>query len=171
MSQAEAGRFRYSFRKEPSELVLTVKRGADLAELIGICLGDGNLEPNTLAIFGDKSTDTAYLVDHVAPLMRRTLKLTARLKKNRPDENYLVLSSTAAVRALNQLGLPIGDKIRNDASIPRWILTRKKLLKLAFGDSSTRTAVSTDFVVGLPREEGNSQLRVWERLALDSRCL
>lgn len=85
MSQAEAGRFRYSFSKEPSELVLTVKRGADLAELIGICLGDGNLEPNTLAIFGDKSTDTAYLVDHVAPLMRRTLKLTARLKKNRPD--------------------------------------------------------------------------------------
>jgi len=129
MSQAEAGRFRYSFRKEPSELVLTVKRGADLAELIGICLGDGNLEPNTLAIFGNQSTDTAYLVDHVVPLMRRTLKLTARLKKNRPDENYLVLNSTAAVRALNQLGLPIGDKIRNGASIPRWILTRKKLLE------------------------------------------
>lgn len=129
ISQAEARRFGYFMKKEPSELVLEMRRNAALAELIGIILGDGNLEPNSLAIFGDKSKDTAYLIGYVAPLMKRTLKLTPKLKTNRPDENFLVLNSTAAVRALHRLGLPIGDKMKNGACIPKWIFAKRRLLE------------------------------------------
>ena len=129
MSATEAKRFNYVLRKEPQEQTLKLRKDAALAEFLGICLGDGNLEPHWLAIFGDKANDTIYLKCHVAPLIRRTLKLNPKFKANRPDENFLVLNSTAAVRALHQLGLPIGDKIKNGARIPKWIRARRRLLE------------------------------------------
>ncbi len=114
--------------KEPEETVLKLNRTTDLAELIGICLGDGHLSRYYFAIFGDKTKDTTYLQYHVKPLIHSTLGITPKFKTNRPDENFLVVNSAAGTRALNRLGLPYGDKIANHARIPKWILLRKSFL-------------------------------------------
>jgi len=121
ISPRYANRFKFRLAKEanPNRRFLRLRRNTSLAELVGICLGDGHLRRGTLAIFGSKSDDTPYLVHHVAPLIRRVTGLNAHLNVNRPDENFLALYSTAASMALNRAGLPFGNKIANRARFPR----------------------------------------------------
>lgn len=128
MSQSEAEKFNYRMVEQPSEMVLRLNRNASLAELVGICLGDGHLTPRTLAVFGSKSEDTEYLTHRVLPVMRDVLGRTPKLNTNRPDENFLVVNSTAASKALHRLGLPYGDKIANHARIPAWVFKRRSFL-------------------------------------------
>jgi hypothetical protein len=108
---------------------IKLARNASLAELVGICLGDGYLTPRSLAIFGGKSGDTEYLVQHVAPLISHVAGMTPKLNTHRHDENFLALYSTAVSRSLNRVGMPYGDKIANHARIPRWVLKRNSLLQ------------------------------------------
>ncbi len=96
---------------------------------MGICLVDGHLSRYYLAIFGDKSKDTTYLLHHVRPLMRRVLGLTPKLVTKRPDENFLLANSAAGTRGLNRVGLPCGNKIANRARIPKWVFQRKSWLE------------------------------------------
>ena len=124
VSHTEAKRYQYRLVKSPEETTLKLNHSKATAEFVGICLGDGHLNRYYLAIFGDKTKDTAYLLHHVKPLTRRVLKLTPKFKTNRPDENFLVVNSAAGMRALNTLGLPYGDKIANHARIPEWIFRR-----------------------------------------------
>ena len=90
---------------------------------------DGHLRPYTLSIFGDKSKDTVYLLNHVLPLMRKVLKKSPRLSTSRRDENFLVLYSASAARSLHRLGLPFGNKIKQGARIPRWVFRNKSYLR------------------------------------------
>jgi hypothetical protein len=128
VSLDDAKEYRYRFMDERGETLLKVNHSTRLAELVGICLGDGHLSRYYLAIFGDKTSDTFYLKHHVKPLMRSVLKLTPYLVTKRPDENFLLLNSAAATRTLNRLGLPFGDKIANHARFPKWVLKRKSWL-------------------------------------------
>lgn len=127
-SRREAEKFEYGIVKQPSEIVLKLRKEKTTAELVGICLGDGHLRPYTMMVFGDKSNDTSYLHCHVQPIIQSALGLTARLNTNRPTENFLVINSIAATRSLHRLGLPYGDKIANHARIPNWIFSRKSWL-------------------------------------------
>jgi len=129
MSPSYARKFRYSLRKERGETVITLRRNAALAEFLGICLGDGNLEHHWTAIFGDKLKDTIYLRNYVIPLIRKVTDINPRFSTTRPDENFVILYSTALSRALHKQGLPYGDKIKNKAQIPLWIFARKKMLE------------------------------------------
>ena len=128
ISPSEAKKFNYRIVKQLSEMVLKLNRNTSLAELVGICLGDGHLRLRTLAVFGNKSEDTEYLTHHVLPRMRDVLGLTPKLNTNRPDENFLVVNSTAASKALHRLGLPYGNKITNHARVPAWVFKRKSFL-------------------------------------------
>ncbi len=128
ISGAQARRYHYRFVRERTEIVLKLRRNIPLAEFVGICLGDGHLSHNYVAIFGDKARDTAYLLGNVAPIMREVFNLTPKFKVNRPDENFLILNSTAAVRSLHAMGLPIGDKIKGRARIPGWIFARNSFI-------------------------------------------
>jgi len=129
MSSSEASKYDYSYREERGKTTAVLKRDTSLAELLGICLGDGDLERHWIAIFGDKSKDTTYLRRHVIPLIRRAIHLNPKFRTTRPDENFVILYSTSAARALNKLGLPYGDKIKNHACIPDWVFRRRKMLE------------------------------------------
>lgn len=129
ISPTQARTFDYHYVKVGPEIVRRLNPNNGLAELVGICLGDGHLRPYTLQIFGDKSKDTIYLLEHVLPLMRTVLKATPKLRSGRPDENFLVLNSAAAARSLHRVGLPYGDKIEKGARIPKWVFKRKSFLQ------------------------------------------
>ena len=129
ISPTKAKEFDYRFERTRSEIFLRFNPGKSLAELIGICLGDGHLRPYTLSIFGDKSKDTVYLLNHVLPLMRKVLKKSPRLSTSRRDENFLVLYSASAARSLHRLGLPFGNKIKQGARIPRWVFRNESYLR------------------------------------------
>lgn len=76
----EAKRYRYRLVKSPEETILKLYRSKATAEFVGICLGDGHLNPYYLAIFGDKSKDTAYLLRHVKPLTPQSSQTNAKIQ-------------------------------------------------------------------------------------------
>jgi hypothetical protein len=129
VTKARAKRFRYRVIKVGAENLIQLPQSKDLAELVGICVGDGHLRPCVMSVFGDKFRDTVYLQDHVLPLVQRVLRVRAKVNRARPDENFVVLYSASASRSLHAAGLPFGDKIKNRARIPEWVFKKKTFLR------------------------------------------
>lgn len=101
--------------------IRTVRKSRRLAELMGILIGDGHLSKYQVSITTNSVTDKEHAL-FTKNLVKELFNVTPTIK-NRRDENTLtlVISSKKLVQFLNKLGMPIGNKIKNDLSIPRWI--------------------------------------------------
>lgn len=109
-------------------------KNRNLAELVGIILGDGNLykHPRTenLRIVCN-SKDIAY-IQHIGKLINRIFdkkpSMIKRKTKNAVNINLYQCKIT------KRLSLPLGDKIKNNVGIPSWIkLERNFTLKCLKG--------------------------------------
>lgn len=104
-----------------------------LAELIGICFGDGCLVVNEkkhdyyLAITGHLIDDMLYLRKHVAGLIKNLFGIEPVFyeAKNSNSQN-LVLRSKNLVKFLHDIGMPIGKKYR--LTIPESIKNDNNLM-------------------------------------------
>lgn len=99
-----------------------------LAEAIGIILGDGSINRFQVSISISALVDREY-ADYIDILFRRLFKIDVARQRIRRNTIYLTLSSRNLVDYLNNMGLKIGDKIRNKLSIPKWILDNENCLK------------------------------------------
>ncbi len=116
--------------------VIKPKYSKELAELVGIMLGDGGIYYNKkhdivqITVTGHKYNDKEYFENFVSPLFMKTLAIRMieskvkgingiRLRNQRKD----------AAKILQTLGIPIGDKKQKNAKIPEWIFTNKEFLK------------------------------------------
>ncbi len=112
--------------------LLIKKPSKDLAELIGIILGDGNLwvKPggyHYVRICGDNKRDKEYLEKYVYSLIYRLFGVKMRFfESKRSNALYLVKGSRDMVFTLNKFGIPSGNKLKNNVSIPSWILNSKE---------------------------------------------
>jgi len=98
----------------------------DLAEFIGICLGDGTLTEYFLRIFGNLKYDVPHL-EYISKRIQTLFGITPRL---RIRNNLLILetSSKKMCQFLHEeYGLPYGSKITNKAAIPPGIIENRKL--------------------------------------------
>ncbi len=112
----------------------------NLAEFIGIVLGDGTLTRNFVRISLDSRYDAHY-ANYIVRLINKIFKTGAGIRKEK-NKNliYVTLYSVTVCKFLNEkFKLPFGDKINNNASIPAPILRDKKLIK-----SCIRGLVDTD---------------------------
>jgi len=111
--------------KNPSE---------ELAELIGIILGDGNLWSKKgyyyIKICGDSEKDKDYLLNYVKPLFEKLFdkKMNHFFHKN-SKELFLSKGSRDIIFTLNNFGLKAGNKKENNQGIPKWIFKSNKYLK------------------------------------------
>ena len=107
------------------------KRSEKLAELIGIILGDGNINyykkgkkigVYQVNIAGDKDLDRDYHLNYVALLFRELfgVKPVETLPK-RNNGRHLIVSSKQLVNFFLANELKSGDKIKNQVTIPSWI--------------------------------------------------
>ena len=101
----------------------------NLAELIGIILGDGNLykhsrTENLRVICNSK--DTAY-IQHAADLITEIFRKTPSVIK-RKNENATVVCLYQC-KISKRLGLPCGNKIKNNVGVPHWILLNKDYMR------------------------------------------
>jgi hypothetical protein len=100
----------------------TPQRTSQLAEFIGILLGDGTIAPYHVAVFLNSERDRDYIC-YVSSLIQ---ELFAVEPKVYPHPTRLVTAITVArkslVTYLISLGLPQGDKIQNGARIPAWLM-------------------------------------------------
>lgn len=100
----------------------------ELAELIGIVLGDGNISQfdrcQRLAIScnGSYGKYIKYVTSLVGNIFGKEPHVIKRLKANCCDI-YLYLRDIDKA-----LGLPVGNKIKNSVKIPRWVFKKKLFL-------------------------------------------
>ena len=97
------------------------KRSDDLAEFMGIMMGDGGMSQSQICITLHYLDDLEFS-KYVVRLIKKLFKVSPsvyHLPKN--SVNVIVVSRSGLVRYLNSLGLVIGNKIKQKIDIPRWI--------------------------------------------------
>ncbi len=109
------------------------KESKELAELIGIILGDGNIHvfqgkstSHMVRIAGDSNKDRDYLLNHVKPLFETLFKIECKIHKHKSfNALYIIINSKKVVEFLLDKGLVAGNKIKQGVGIPYWIKKKK----------------------------------------------
>tara|TARA_Y100000310_G_scaffold343942_1_gene454066 strand:+ start:1713 stop:2522 length:810 start_codon:yes stop_codon:yes gene_type:complete len=115
-----------------------IKKSNDLAEFIGIMLGDGNLYKNRTKIAFD-SRNPEY-VDYVFKICEKLFGITFK-REDHKDKNciYLQFNNHIFTDELIKLGLKRGNKLKNQLGIPEWIKENKE-----FSRACIRGLIDTD---------------------------
>lgn len=99
------------------------KKSSQLAELVGIILGDGGITSYQLKISLNKETEPEY-IKFVSNLLKKTFGETptkyyysGRAKK----VCILTINGINLIKVLHKLGLKKGNKILLQVSVPKWI--------------------------------------------------
>lgn len=111
-------------RKLPILQELPIKRpkqSIELAEFIGIMLGDGGMSRYQAVITLHHTDDLAYS-KYVAALIKKLFALFPRIYHYpKSSVNDITISRIGIVRYLHERGLPVGNKIAQQVDIPDWI--------------------------------------------------
>lgn len=104
------------------------KKSTELAEFIGIMIGDGNIAKYQVKISLHRIDDYEYSL-FVSNLITRLFGINPHIqprKRNLADD--LVISRIELVEFLQELGLPLGNKIKSLINIPGWITNNPDFL-------------------------------------------
>ncbi len=98
----------------------------ELAEFIGIMLGDGGLTKYQLNITLNSQTDREYL-SYVKNLFEKLFCIQpfVMLRKNE-NATCIVASGRNLVELLQRYGLKVGNKVKQSVDIPTWILEKNE---------------------------------------------
>lgn len=100
----------------------------ELAEFIGIVLGDGSLTDYQVKIYFNARTDREYAA-FVGDLAKKLFDLCSTVSLRPKNTLELVVSSTMLVDYLKKLGLQKGNKIAHTVGVPSWILEERDLVR------------------------------------------
>ena len=117
-------------KKSHRKKICIPRKSADLAEFIGIMLGDGGINnPWQVTITVNSVSDKEY-ADYIKTLSKKLFCVSPSFYK-RKERNALVirLSSTTIVEFLNSLGIVSGNKLKQGLRIPAWVLEKKSYRK------------------------------------------
>ncbi|HEY9583518.1 MAG TPA: LAGLIDADG family homing endonuclease [Candidatus Paceibacterota bacterium] len=96
-------------------------RDAQLAEFVGIMIGDGNITDYAITITLDTLADKEYIL-YVKNLLKKLFGINPKiynLKKYRATN--ITIQRKNLTEFCGTLGLGVGDKIRQNLDIPNWI--------------------------------------------------
>ena len=111
-----------------------LEKNSDLAEMIGIILGDGNLYYNEkqhkyfLRISSNRDEEINYR-RYTSDLMQRVFGFTPRIinKLDRKGTD-LIIQNKIIVEQLIKMELKTGNKVKNQVNVPFWILEKGKYI-------------------------------------------
>lgn len=110
----------YSFTKPRNK----IKKNPDLAEFIGIMLGDGNLWDNRIKIAFNK--DEKEFFNYVKKLFEEIFGIIPKQESSKISKGaFLVCTNKFATEELIKFGLKRGNKLKNKLGIPNWIKENK----------------------------------------------
>jgi len=119
------------FEKNPifeSKTVRKPKREVELAEFIGIMMGDGGISEYQVVITLHHIDDLAYAT-FVVKLIKKLFSITPSVYHSpRKSVNNIVVSRKKLVQYLHGLGLPIGNKVKQRFDIPEWVKCDKRFV-------------------------------------------
>ena len=139
----------------------------NMAELIGIILGDGNIYVDEsksiyqLRIGGHSEDDKEYLLGYVKPLLEKLFKVNVRTKLHKSKkELFLCVDKKEVITKLIKLGVKPGNKKKNNIGIPSWIYTDIEYMK-----SFIRGIIDTDGSV-YPKTLKHPCASIWLKCAI-----
>jgi len=158
--RAKGGKNSISKPRKP-ELLIS-EPNENLAEFVGIMLGDGNLheyQKNSIyqvRVFGHKNDDYEYIVDKVYSLFESLFNIEPSIYF-KDGKKVIILSkqSKNLNYTLKFFGLRPGNKIDNGSSIPEWIFDNKNYLKACI-----RGLVDTDGSI-YPKTRKHKTPTIW----------
>jgi hypothetical protein len=113
------------FNNKRSDILIPKIYSEDLAEFVGILLGDGHISPTQILVtLSKKDQFTLY----VKNLIRQIFKIKARVIKSKTGDITTYFGSVEAVRYFLKMGLTI-NKVKSQVSIPNWIFRNKKFMR------------------------------------------
>lgn len=117
------------FRQPPqfqAKLIHKPGKSVELAEFIGTMMGDGGLSRYQVTITLHHIDDREY-VDFVSKRIQKLFHIKPALYHVPKSSVFnIVISRSEVVKYLHSLGLPIGNKVRQQFDIPVWIQKNKK---------------------------------------------
>ena len=103
-------------------------KSSELAEFVGILIGDGGISKNQVVITQHYIDDKDYC-NFIIRLVKKLFGINPSVY-HRPQFsiNNIVISRVKLVKFLNSIGLPIGNKINQQIDIPGWIKTNRNYM-------------------------------------------
>jgi len=123
-------------------------RSVQLAELMGIILGDGGLTPYQLKITLNKETEPDY-INYVCNLMQKLFHEVPKkyyFRGTAEKTCNICFSGAGLVEYLVSLGLKVGNKVSNQVSVPLWISSHKD-----YSDACLMGLIDTDGCIYIHR--------------------
>ncbi len=112
-----------------------LKKSPELAEFVGIMLGDGSIVANdrikqyVVYVCGNSVDDKKYLLEFIKPLIKDLFGVEMSVKYHQKFKEILLYKySKDFVRILEGIGLKAGNKKDNNVGFPNWIFTDKKFI-------------------------------------------
>ena len=120
----KTGRFnpnKYFIAKE----ITIPKKNTELAEFVGIMMGDGGITKRQIVVTLNHKTDRLYSI-FVKNIIKKLFKIKPSIY-SRKDESVvsIVVSRTRLVAFCKSLGLKVGNKLRQNLDIPGWVKKNK----------------------------------------------
>jgi len=128
-----------------------LNKSNDLAELIGVVLGDGCITKEQIGITLNSIKDADYLY-YLIDLVVKCLSYSPSISKRKNANAILIrLTGTILVKRFVELGLKIGNKVRQQVSVPDWICKDR-----SYSISCLRGLIDTDGGVFVHRYKVNN---------------
>lgn len=139
------------------------KRSIELAEFMGIMMGDGGMQKYQAIITLHHIDDREY-IDFVITLIKTLFKLKPALYHIVRSSVYnIVISRSGIVEYLHALGLPIGNKVKQEFDIPDWIKRERR-----YSIACLRGLVDTDGSVFTHSYKVNGKWYAYKKLSFTS---
>jgi len=140
------------------------KKSDELAEFIGILVGDGGITKRQITITLNHIDDKEYS-KFVIKLIKKLFNVKPSVYHDAKNSvNDIVISRTELVKFFVLLGLPIGNKVKQQIDIPKWIKTNKNFLIACL-----RGLVDTDGCIIKHCYRVNGKIYNYKKLAFSSR--
>ncbi|MFA5333677.1 MAG: LAGLIDADG family homing endonuclease [Candidatus Nanoarchaeia archaeon] len=115
------------------KIIKKINKSKELAELIGIILGDGCLYFNSIGsysvkIAGHLILEKDYLINFVKPLIDKLFNIKSNIEI-KTHEMLVSVYSKELILKLEEFGLKRGNKVKNNIGIPEWIMNENEFLK------------------------------------------
>lgn len=112
-----------------SKKVTLPSKSKDLSEFMGLMLGDGTVSTYHISVTLHSVDDYEYSL-FVQQLMKKLFSVCPKVYARKNSQAIAVtIARKRVVDYLNKLGLPIGDKIKKRASVPKWVLNDDRYMK------------------------------------------
>lgn len=143
--------------------IIRPKKSTALAEFIGILIGDGSLSKYHIGVTLHSEDDLAYS-QYVTGLILKLFKIQPKIYARKGKQAIvIVVARKLLVDYLHSLGLPIGNKIKQNIGIPTWILKNKQ-----YARACMRGLMDTDGSVFIHKYKSKGKIYEYKKISFTS---